>query len=71
MIDLLRTAESRFERIPDDPFGPSYFEVDGLRMHDVDEGPKDAGPPNPRAHRYRPQLRVIFATCWHPRIHRQ
>ena len=44
MIDFVRTAESRFKGIPDYPFEPNYFEVDGLRMHFVDEGPADASP---------------------------
>ncbi len=44
LIDFVRTPESRFAGIPDYPFAPHYFEVDGLRMHFVDEGPRDAAP---------------------------
>ncbi len=44
MIDFVRTPESRFDGIPDYPFEPNYLEVDGLRMHYVDEGPRDASP---------------------------
>lgn len=44
MIDFVRTPDSRFEGIPDYPFEPHYVEVDGLRMHFVDVGPRDASP---------------------------
>ena len=40
-MQALRTPDSRFENLPDYNFKPNYFEVDGLRMHYVDEGPKD------------------------------
>ena len=40
----MRTPDSRFDGIPDYPFEPKYFEVDGLRMHYVDEGPREASP---------------------------
>jgi len=40
-MEALRTPEERFENLPDYPFAPNYLEVDGLRMHYVDEGPKD------------------------------
>jgi len=41
-----RTPDARFENLPDYPFEPNYVEVDDfedgkLRMHYVDEGPKD------------------------------
>lgn len=36
----LRTPEHRFMDLPDYPFKPNYHEVDGLRMHYVDEGDK-------------------------------
>lgn len=40
-----RTPEDRFRGLPDYPFAPHYAEVgDGLRMHHVDEGPRDAAP---------------------------
>jgi haloalkane dehalogenase len=37
----LRTPDSRFENLPGYEFEPHYIDVDGLRMHYVDEGPKD------------------------------
>ena len=37
----LRTPDSRFENLPDYEFKPNYIDVDGLRMHYVDEGPQD------------------------------
>ncbi|MEE3319969.1 MAG: haloalkane dehalogenase [Pseudomonadota bacterium] len=43
-MDFLRTPDSRFERLLDYPFDPHYADVDGLRMHYVDEGPRDAHP---------------------------
>ena len=43
-MDFVRTPEKRFERLLDYPFEPHYVEVDGLRMHYVDEGPADASP---------------------------
>ncbi len=39
---ILRTPESNFENLPGYPFSPNYMEIDGLRIHYVDEGPKDA-----------------------------
>tara|TARA_R110002072_G_scaffold192717_2_gene349775 strand:+ start:747 stop:1646 length:900 start_codon:yes stop_codon:yes gene_type:complete len=42
---ILRTDEARFAGLPDYPFSPHYLDVEpGLRMHYVDEGPKDASP---------------------------
>lgn len=44
-MDALRTPESRFESLPGYPFAPHYVDVgDGLRMHYVDEGPRDGAP---------------------------
>ncbi len=37
----LRTPDSRFENLPDYAFEPHYVDIDGLRMHYVDEGPAD------------------------------
>jgi len=42
-MELLRTPEERFEGLLDFPFDPNYVEIDGIRIHYVDEGPKDAG----------------------------
>ncbi len=41
-MDLLRTDDIRFASLPGWPFAPRYLELDGARMHHVDEGPKDA-----------------------------
>jgi len=43
-MDALRTPESRFDNLPGYHFDPHYVEIDGLRMHYVDEGPPDADP---------------------------
>ncbi len=37
----LRTPDSRFENLPGYKFDPNYIDVDGLRLHYVDEGPQD------------------------------
>lgn len=44
MIKTVRTPDSRFENISDFPFEPNYVEIDGMRVHYVDEGAKDASP---------------------------
>lgn len=42
-MEFLRTPDERFAKLPNYPFEPNYLEVgDGMRMHYVDEGPKDA-----------------------------
>ena len=41
-MQILRTPDSRFENLPDYPYEARYVEVDGLRMHYVDEGSPDA-----------------------------
>ena len=45
---VFRTPDERFENLKDYPFDPHYVEVDSqvgrLRMHYVDEGPRDADP---------------------------
>lgn len=45
-MDYLRTPGTCFERLADYPFEPNYFELasDGMRMHYLDEGPKQADP---------------------------
>ena len=48
-MKVLRTPDERFASLPGHPFAPRYVEVpsgDGgrLRMHAVDEGPRDAAP---------------------------
>ncbi|TMD97943.1 MAG: alpha/beta fold hydrolase [Chloroflexi bacterium] len=41
---VLRTPDERFAGLPGHPFEPHYVDVDGLRVHTVDEGPRDASP---------------------------
>jgi haloalkane dehalogenase len=41
---MFRTPDERFDDLPGYSFEPHYFDVDGLRMHYVDEGPRDASP---------------------------
>jgi haloalkane dehalogenase len=48
-VPILRADEERFEGIPDFPYSPNYVAVPGpdqdqLRMHFVDEGPREAPP---------------------------
>jgi haloalkane dehalogenase len=40
-VEVYRTPDERFERLPDFPFTPRYLEQDGLRMHYVEEGEGD------------------------------
>lgn len=40
-LRYVRTPESRFEDLAGFPFAPNYVDVDGLRVHYVDEGPAD------------------------------
>lgn len=41
-MEILRTPDERFEGLPGFGFTPHYLEHAGLRMHYVDEGPRDA-----------------------------
>lgn len=41
-MKLLRTPDERFKNLLDFPFDPHYLEIDGIRIHYLDEGPKDA-----------------------------
>ena len=43
-MDILRTPDERFADLAGYPFAPHYLEVDGLRVHYVDEGPRSAAP---------------------------
>lgn len=43
-MDVLRTADERFQGLPGYPFEPHYVFVDGLRIQYVDEGPRGAAP---------------------------
>ena len=40
-MDVFRTPDERFEGLPGFDFEPHYAEVDGLRLHYVDEGQGD------------------------------
>jgi len=37
-VNVLRTPDERFESLPNFPFQPHYVELNGLRVHYVDEG---------------------------------
>ena len=41
---VLRTPDERFENLSGYNFDPNYIEINNLRMHFVDEGPKDSRP---------------------------
>ncbi len=43
-MEILRTPEERFSDLPGYSFEPHYVEVDRLRIHYVNEGPRDAEP---------------------------
>lgn len=43
-MNVLRTPEERFKDLKDWPYKPKYIEIDGMRMHYVDEGPSNADP---------------------------
>ena len=43
-MDILRTPDEHFANLPGYAFEPHYVEVDGLRIHYVDEGQSDADP---------------------------
>lgn len=43
-MEILRTPDERFANLPGYPFEPHYVGVGGLRMHYLDEGPRDADP---------------------------
>ena len=43
-MKTIRTPERAFEDLPGYTFDPHYVDIDGMRMHYVDEGPPDADP---------------------------
>lgn len=43
-MEALRTPEERFTGLADYPFAPRYLDLEGLRVHYIDEGPADAPP---------------------------
>jgi haloalkane dehalogenase len=38
MSEVFRTPDERFEDLPDFPYQPRYVDVEGLRLHHIDEG---------------------------------
>ena len=42
--EIFRTPDERFQDLPGYDFAPNYAEVDGLRMHYLDEGPPGGRP---------------------------
>ena len=53
MTACLRTPDSRFGNLPDYDFTPHYADIDGMRMHYVDEGPRDGSTINKATTRAR------------------
>jgi haloalkane dehalogenase len=43
-MEVLRTPDERFENLPGFDFEPHYTEINGLRVHYLDEGPPEAAP---------------------------
>ncbi|HUH05236.1 MAG TPA: haloalkane dehalogenase [Kofleriaceae bacterium] len=43
-MDYVRTPDERFANLPGYDFAPHYCDVGGLRMHYLDEGPRDGTP---------------------------
>lgn len=43
-MEALRTPDERFVGLPDFAYEPHYAGVDGLRLHYLDEGPRDVAP---------------------------
>jgi haloalkane dehalogenase len=43
-MEILRTPDDRFHQLPGYPFAPRYLNLGSLRMHYVDEGPRDGAP---------------------------
>ncbi len=41
---ILRTPDARFDNLKGYPFKPNYMNIQGLRVHYLDEGPRDAAP---------------------------
>jgi haloalkane dehalogenase len=37
-LTVLRTPDARFENLPGFPYAPRYLEIDGLRLHYIEEG---------------------------------
>jgi haloalkane dehalogenase len=43
-MDVLRTPDERFSNLPGYSFAPRYLDIDGVRIHYVDAGPRTAAP---------------------------
>jgi haloalkane dehalogenase len=43
-LEILRTPDACFANVPDFAYAPRYIELEGLRIHYVDEGPRSASP---------------------------
>ena len=43
-MEVLRTPDERFESLPGFDFEPHYVEINGLRVHYLNEGPPAAPP---------------------------
>lgn len=43
-VEVLRTPDERFASLPGFAFEPHYVDIDGVRMHYLDEGPRDGRP---------------------------
>jgi haloalkane dehalogenase len=43
-MEILRTPDDRFRQLPGYPYAPRYLDLGGLRMHYVDEGPRNGAP---------------------------
>jgi haloalkane dehalogenase len=66
-MDFVRTPDERFQGLPGWSFAPRYVDVGGLRMHYVDEGPRDGeavlmlhGEPS-WAYLYRKMIPIVTA----------
>lgn len=42
--EVIRTPDERFANLPDYPFAPNYIDIEGYRIHYLDEGPADGEP---------------------------
>lgn len=42
--EVFRTPDDRFDQLPGYAFAPNYRDVDGLRLHYLDEGPREGSP---------------------------
>lgn len=43
-MDIFRTPDERFQNLPGYDFAPHYLELEGLRIHYIDQGPSNAEP---------------------------